>query len=34
MQQRETPWTPIKAISRAKNSVESFGVPIFDPNLH
>ena len=33
MQQRETPWTPIKAISRAKNSVESFGVPIFDPNL-
>ena len=33
MEQRETHWTPIKAIARAKKNVEAFGIPIFDPNL-
>ena len=33
MEERETKWSPIKAISRAKKNVDLFGIPIFDPNL-
>jgi len=33
MQQRETKWTPMKALGSANKKVEALGIPIFDPKL-
>lgn len=33
MQERETKWTPMKALGRVNRKVESLGIPIFDPKL-
>jgi|TARA_A100001391_G_C4982494_1_gene255719 hypothetical protein len=33
MQQRETKWTPMKALGKASQKIEELGIPIFDPQL-
>ena len=33
MQERETKWTPMKALGKASQKIESLGIPIFDPKL-
>ena len=33
MQERETKWTPMKALGRVNRKVEALGIPIFDPKL-
>ncbi len=33
MQERETKWTPMKALGRARKKAESLGIPIFSPDL-
>tara|TARA_R100000656_G_scaffold119922_1_gene93984 strand:+ start:369 stop:866 length:498 start_codon:yes stop_codon:yes gene_type:complete len=33
MQERETKWTPMKALGRVNRRVEELGIPIFDPKL-
>ena len=33
MQERDTKWTPMKALGRVSKRIDSLGIPIFDPKL-
>ena len=33
MEKRDTKWTPMKALGRARQKVDSLGIPIFSPDL-
>ena len=33
MEERETKWTPMKALGRVAKRVDALGIPIFDPHL-
>tara|TARA_X000001382_G_C3054336_1_gene142157 strand:- start:20 stop:520 length:501 start_codon:yes stop_codon:yes gene_type:complete len=33
MEERETKWTPMKALGRVSKRIDSLGIPIFDPKL-
>ena len=33
MEERETKWTPMKALGRVNRRIEALGIPIFDPKL-
>ena len=33
MEERDTKWTPMKALGRVSKRIDSLGIPIFDPKL-